>query len=173
MHMFQHSLLSMLLVLVVYLAFQNQQLRTETSAIHTLQQQASDNLTKTLTPLAEQLDTIHSVTSKLGKAAEDANNQKLASLQQRLGLYKILGTVNQANRLRAEGKGAEAAEKLRNTKKPIWEAGETFADKKTRLQGLMGSIDKLVEAWKSGDTSMAADSIRNELEAVLGELGND
>lgn len=173
MHMFQHSLLSMLLVLVVYLAFQNQQLRTETSAILALQQQASDNLTKTLTPLAEKLDTIHSVTSKLGKAAEDANNQKLASLQQRLGLYKTLSTINQANRLRAEGKGANAAEKLLETKKPIWEAGDTFTDKKNRLQGLMEPIDILVEAWKKGDTSMATDSIRHEIEAVLGELGND
>lgn len=171
MNLFQHILLSMLLGLLVYLAIQNQQLRAELTAVHTLQQGAAETMNKTLTPLTEKLAAIHNVTSKLGKEAEDASNQKLASLQKRLSLYKTLGTVNQADRLRAEGKGAEAAEKLGSTKKAIWEAGETFADKKARLQGLMGPIDKLTGAWKGGDTSTAAEAVRKELEAVLGELG--
>ena len=66
-----------------------------------------------------------------------------------------------------------AAEKLATTKKPLWEAGETFVDKKARLQGLMNPIDKLVSAWKGGDTNTNVAAIRKEIEAVLGELGND
>ncbi|MBU0654576.1 MAG: hypothetical protein KJ914_05510 [Gammaproteobacteria bacterium] len=173
MNLFQHILLSMLLALIVYLVLQNQQLRSELAAIHALQQDAGTVMEQTLTPLTEKVAAIHTITSKLGTEADDAANKKLTGLQKRLGLYKILSTVNQADRLRAEGKGAEAAEKLGSIKKAIWEAGETFTDKKARLQGLMGPIDKLVGAWKNGDASTAADAVRKELDAVLGELGND
>ncbi|WP_287604422.1 hypothetical protein [Thiothrix sp.] len=170
MNTLQHVLLSMLLVLVVYLTFQNQQLH---AALQQGQQASAASVTAALTPLTEKLDAIHAVTSKLGKAADDAAEQKLAALQKRLNLYKTLSVVNQAEQLRAEGKGVPAAEKLATTKKPLWEAGETFADKKARLQGLMNPIDKLVSAWKGGDTNTNVATIRKEIEAVLGELGND
>lgn len=173
MNHFQHVMLSMLLALVGYLAFQNQQLRADIQAINTLQQGSATVLAETLAPLATKIDAINTVTSKQGKAADDAANQKLATLQKRLDLYKLIGTLNQANQLRAEGKGAEAAEKLASTKKPIWQAGETFPAHKAKLQGLMGTIDKLLAAWKSGDTSTAPDAIRKALEAVLEELGNE
>ncbi|OQX14932.1 MAG: hypothetical protein BWK73_08115 [Thiothrix lacustris] len=170
MNTLQHVLLSMLLVLVVYLTFQNQQLH---AALQQGQQASAASVTAALTPLTEKLDAIHAVTSKLGKAADDAAEQKLTALQKRLNLYKTLSVVNQAEQLRAEGKGVPAAEKLATTKKPLWEAGETFADKKARLQGLMNPIDKLVSAWKGGDTNTNVAAIRKEIEAVLGELGND
>lgn len=170
MNTLQHVLLSMLLVLVVYLTFQNQQLH---AALQQGQQASAASVTTALTPLTEKLDAIHAVTSKLGKAADDAAEQKLTALQKRLNLYKTLSVVNQAEQLRAEGKGVPAAEKLATTKKPLWEAGETFADKKARLQGLMNPIDKLVSAWKGGDTNTNVAAIRKEIEAVLGELGND
>lgn len=170
MNTLQHVLLSMLLVLVVYLTFQNQQLH---AALQQGQQASAASVTAALTPLTEKLDAIHAVTSKLGKAADDAAEQKLAALQKRLNLYKTLSVVNQAEQLRAEGKGVPAAEKLATTKKPLWEAGETFADKKARLQGLMNPIDKLISAWKGGDTNTNVAAIRKEIEAVLGELGND
>ncbi|MDD5392388.1 MAG: hypothetical protein PHE17_05150 [Thiothrix sp.] len=173
MNSLQHVLLSMLLALVVYLAVQNQQLRADIGAINTLQQGSAEVLAKTLAPLGEKIDAINTVTGKLGKDADAATNQKLAVLQNRLELYKTLGTVNQANQLRAAGKGAEAAEKLGSTKKAIWQAGEAFAAQKARLQGLMPAIDKLVAAWKGGDTNTAPDDVRKELEAVLGELGNE
>lgn len=170
MNTLQHVLLSMLLMLVVYLTFQNQQLH---AALQQGQQASAASVTTALTPLTEKLDAIHAVTSKLGKAADDAAEQKLTALQKRLNLYKTLSVVNQAEQLRAEGKGVPAAEKLATTKKPLWEAGETFADKKARLQGLMNPIDKLVSAWKGGDTNTNVAAIRKEIEAVLGELGND
>lgn len=170
MNTLQHVLLSMLLVLVVYLTFQNQQLH---AALQQGQQASAASVTAALTPLTEKLDAIHAVTSKLGKAADDAAEQKLTALQKRLNLYKTLSVVNQAEQLRAEGKGVPAAEKLATTKKPLWEAGETFADKKARLQGLMNPIDKLVSAWKGGDTNTNVAAIRKEIEAILGELGND
>ena len=170
MNTLQHVLLSTLLVLVVYLTFQNQQLH---AALQQGQQASAASVTAALTPLTEKLDAIHAVTSKLGKAADDAAEQKLTALQKRLNLYKTLSVVNQAEQLRAEGKGVPAAEKLATTKKPLWEAGETFADKKARLQGLMNPIDKLVSAWKGGDTNTNVAAIRKEIEAVLGELGND
>ena len=170
MNTLQHVLLSMLLVLVVYLTFQNQQLH---AALQQGQQASAASVTAALTPLTEKLDAIHRVTSKLGKAADDAAEQKLTALQKRLNLYKTLSVVNQAEQLRAEGKGVPAAEKLATTKKPLWEAGETFADKKARLQGLMNPIDKLVSAWKGGDTNTNVAAIRKEIEAILGELGND
>ena len=170
MNTLQHVLLSMLLMLVVYLTFQNQQLH---AALQQGQQASAASVTAALTPLTEKLDAIHAVTSKLGKAADDAAEQKLTALQKRLNLYKTLSVVNQAEQLRAEGKGVPAAEKLATTKKPLWEAGETFADKKARLQGLMNPIDKLVSAWKGGDTNTNVAAIRKEIEAVLGELGND
>lgn len=170
MNTLQHVLLSMLLVLVVYLTFQNQQLH---AALQQGQQASAASVTAALTPLTEKLDAIHAVTSKLGKAADDAAEQKLTALQKRLNLYKTLSVVNQAEQLRAEGKGVPAAEKLATTKKPLWEAGETFVDKKARLQGLMNPIDKLVSAWKGGDTNTNVAAIRKEIEAVLGELGND
>ncbi len=170
MNTLQHVLLSMLLVLVVYLTFQNQQLH---AALQQGQQASAASVTTALTPLTEKLDAIHAVTSKLGKAADDAAEQKLTALQKRLNLYKTLSVVNQAEQLRAEGKGVPAAEKLATTKKPLWEAGEAFADKKARLQGLMNPIDKLVSAWKGGDTNTNVAAIRTEIEAVLGELGND
>lgn len=170
MNTLQHVLLSMLLVLVVYLTFQNQQLH---AALQQGQQASAASVTAALTPLTEKLDAIHAVTSKLGKAADDAAEQKLTALQKRLNLYKTLSVVNQAEQLRAEGKGVPAAEKLATTKKPLWEAGETFADKKARLQGLMNPIDNLVSAWKGGDTNTNVAAIRKEIEAVLGELGND
>jgi hypothetical protein len=173
MNIFQHVLLSMLLVLISYLVFQNQQLQTSIQALNTLQQGSATVLAATLAPLTTQIDAINTVTSKLGKEADDAANQKLAALQKRLDLYNILGTVNQANQLRTDGKGAEAAEKLGSTKKPIWQAGDTFTAQKARLQGLMGTIDKLTAAWKGGDTKTAPDAVRKELEAVLGELGNE
>ena len=170
MNSLQHLLLSTLLVLVIYLIIQNQQLH---ASLQHGQQTTATTLATTLEPLAEKLDTINTVTTKLGKEADDAANQKLTTLQKHLSLYKILSIVNQAERLRAEGKGAEAAEKLTSTKKPIWQAGETFAAHKAKLQGLMGTIDKLTGAWKSGDTSTNVDTVRKELEAVLGELNND
>lgn len=173
MNHLQHALLSTLLVLTGYLAFQNQQLRVDVQALTTLQQGSSTVLAETLAPLATKIDAINTVTSKIGKEADAASNQKLTALQQRLDLYKLIGTLNQANQLRAEGKGAEAAEKLTSTKKPIWQAGETFAAHKAKLQGLMGTLDKLSAAWKGGDTSTAPDAVRKTLEAVLGELGNE
>ncbi|OQX09118.1 MAG: hypothetical protein BWK73_23655 [Thiothrix lacustris] len=173
MNTISHILLSMLLVLVTYLVVQNQQLRTELEAISTTQHRVVEVLAETLTPLATKIDAINTVTSKIGKEADDATNQQLATLQKRLDLYKLVGTLNQANQLRAEGKGAEAAEKLTSTKKPIWQAGETFAAHKAKLQGLMGTLDKLSAAWKSGDTSTAPDAVRKTLEAVLGELNNE
>ena len=172
MNGFQHVLLSMLLVLVIYLVFQNQQLHASINALNTHQQGVSDAMAKTLEPLATQLAAVNAVTSKLGKDADEAANQKLVPLQKRLELYKILGTIGLADGLRAAGKGAEAAEKLTSVKKHIWQAGEAFAAQKARLQALMGPIDKLVEAWKAGDTKTAADAVRKELEAVLGELAN-
>ncbi len=170
---FQHVLLSMLLVLVSYLAFQNQQLRSEIQTLNTLQQGSAAVLAETLAPLASKIEAINAVTSKQGKEADDAAQKKQAVVQQRLDLNNILGTIKQANQLRADGKGAEAAEKLASTKKPIWQAGDTLTAQKARLQGLMGVIDKLVAAWKSGDTKTAADAVHKELEAVLGELGNE
>lgn len=169
----RHILISMLLVLISYLVFQNQQLRSDIQALTVLQQGSAKVLAETLAPLATKIEAINAVTSKQGKAADDAANQKLAALQKRLDLYKIVGTINQANQLRAEGKGAEAAEKLGSTKKPIWQAGDTFTAQKARLQGLMGTIDKLTAAWKGGDTGTAPDAIRKELDAVLGEIGNE
>jgi hypothetical protein len=168
-----HILLSMLLGLAAYLVVQNQQIRAELDALNTTQQTAASVLAETLTPLTTKIDAINTATSKIGKEADDAANQKLATLQKRLDLYKLIGTLNQANQLRAEGKGAEAAEKLASTKKPIWQAGETFAAHKAKLQGLMGTLDELSAAWKSGDTSNAPDAVRKTLEAVLGELGNE
>ena len=173
MNTISHFLLSMLLVLVTYLVVQNQQLRAELDVISTTQNSAAGVLAETLAPLATKIDAINTVTSKIGKEADDAANQKLAALQKRLDLYKLIGTLNQANQLRAEGKGTEAAEKLVSTKKPIWQAGETFAAHKAKLQGLMGTLDKLSAAWKSGDTSTAPDEVRKTLEAVLGELSNE
>ncbi len=173
MNIISHVLLSMLLVLVAYLGIQNQQIRAELNALNASQQSAANVLTETLAPLSTKIDAINSVTSKIGKDADDAAKQKLAALQKRLDLYKLVGTLNQANQLRAEGKGAEAAEKLASTKKPIWEAGEIFTAHKAKLQGLMGPIDKLTGAWKSGDTSANVDAVRKELEAVLGALGNE
>ncbi|HRJ51740.1 MAG TPA: hypothetical protein PLE99_03150 [Candidatus Thiothrix moscowensis] len=170
MNSLQHLLLSTLLVLVVYLIIQNQQLH---ASLQHGQQATTTTLATTLEPLAEKLDAINTVTTKLGKEADDAANQKLTALQKRLSLYKTLSIVNQAERLRAEGKGTEAAEKLVSTKKTIWETGETFTAHKARLQGLMGPIDKLTGAWKSGDTSTNVDAVRKELDAVLGELNND
>lgn len=173
MNLFQHLLLSLMLGFLVYLAVQNQQLHAELSAVHSLQQDASAMTAKALMPLTEKLDTINSVTSQLSKEAEAANNKKLTHLQKRLSLYKALGALNQADRLRLEGKAVEAADKLSSTKKTIWEAGEIFAEKKARLQGLMEPIDKLIGAWKGGDTHTAVDAVRNEIEQVLGELGNE
>lgn len=177
MNLFQHLLLSLLLSLglglLIYLLIQNQQLQGQLAAVYALQQGSAENMGKTLTPLTEKLEAVHLVTSKLSKEAEESQNKKLARLQKRLDLYKTLGLLNQVELLRLETKGIEAADKLASTKKIIWEAGETFVDKKARLQSLMGPIDKLVEAWKAGDLSSATDSVRQELEAVLGELGND
>ncbi|OQW98854.1 MAG: hypothetical protein BWK73_51650 [Thiothrix lacustris] len=173
MHHLQHVLLSTLLVLTGYLAFQNQQLRVEVQALITLQQGSASVLAETLTPIATKIDAINSVTSKMGKEAEDAAKKKQALVQQRLDVTNILGTLKQANQLRTEGKGAEAAEKLASTKKPIWQAGETFPAHKAKLQGLMGTLDKLIAAWKGGDTSTAPDAVSKVLEAVLGELGNE
>jgi hypothetical protein len=169
----QHVLLSMLLALVCYLTFQNQQLRTELAALNALQQDSAVVLTTTLAPLTAQLEAIHTVTSKLRQEADEASKKKLTAMQQRIDLYQLLSTVNQANQLRAAGKGTEAAEKLGSTKKPIWQAGDTFSAHKARLQGLMGTIDKLVTAWKNGDTTTAPDTVRKELETVLGELNNE
>jgi hypothetical protein len=173
MNIFQHVLLSMLLVLVSYLTFQNQQLQASIQALNTLQQGSASVLAETLAPLATQIDAINAVTSKLGKEADEAAQKKEALVQQRLSLNNILATLKQANQLRADGKGAEAADKLGSTKKPIWQAGDTFTAQKARLQGLMGTIDKLTAAWKGGDTNTAPDAVRKELEAVLGELGNE
>ena len=173
MHHLQHVLLSTLLVLTGYLAFQHQQLRVDVQTLTTLQQGSASVLAETLTPITTKIDAINTVTSKIGKEADAASNQKLTALQQRLDLYKLIGTLNQANQLRAASKGAEAAEKLASTKKPIWQAGETFAAHKAKLQGLMGTLDKLIAAWKSGDTSTAPDAVSKVLEAVLGELGNE
>lgn len=172
MNGFQHVLLSTLLVLVVYLVFQNQQLYVSTTALSTQQQGAADALAKTLAPLATQLTTINAAVSQSGKEADDAANQKLIPLQKRLELYAILGTLQQADGLRAAGKGAAAAEKLGSIKKPLWQAGEALAPQKNRLQALMGPIDKLAAGWKAGDTKTAADAVRKELEAVLEALGN-
>lgn len=173
MNLFQHLLLSLVLGFLIYLLVQNQQLQVELAAVHSLQLNSADIMDKTLKPLAEKLDAIHLVTSKLGKEAEDLNNKKLANLQKRLNLYNALGVINQADSLRLEAKGVEAADKLVSIKKVIWEAGETLVDKKARLQGLMNPIDNLVGAWKAGDLSPAADTVRKELEAVLGELSHD
>lgn len=173
MNLFQHLLLSLVLGFLVYLIVQNQQLKVELHAVYSLQLGSAEVMEKTLTPLTVKLDAINKVISKLSKEAEDANNKKLANLQKRLDLYKTLGVINQAESLRLEGKGLEAADKLAGTKKAIWEAGEALADKKARLQGLMEPIDKQVGAWKGGDMSTVADTVRKEIEAVLGELGND
>ncbi len=171
MNSFQHILMSTLLALLVFLVFQNQQIRADLDALNTAQQGSAKTLTETLAPLLEKLDSINAVTTKLGGAADEESNKKISALQQRLDLYTALATVNQANQLRATGKGAEAADKLGSTKKPIWQAGEALNAYKARLQGLMQPIDKLMAAWKAGDTSTAPDEIRKELEAILGELG--
>lgn len=171
MNTFQHVLLSTLLILVIYLAAQNQQLRAELHTLTELQQDAAATMTDTLAPLMEKITAISAVTDKLGKEADAETSKKLGALQKRLDLYGILTSIDQANRLRAESKGTEAAEKLGGVKKPIWQAGDALPTHKARLQGLMQPIDKLVSAWKSGDTSTAPDNIRKELEAVLGELG--
>ena len=177
MNLFQHLLLSLLLSLglglLIYLLIQNQQLQRQLAAVDALQRGSAENMGKTLIPLTEKLEAISLVTSKLSKETEDSHNKKLAHLQKRLDLYKTLGLLNQAELLRLEAKGVEAADKLVSTKKIIWEAGEALADKKARLQSLMGPIDKLVAAWKAGDLSPTADTVRKELETVLGELGND
>ncbi|WML91464.1 hypothetical protein RCF98_03695 [Thiothrix lacustris] len=173
MNLFQHVLLSMLLVLIGYLVFQNQQLHTELRTLIELQQGSSTVLTETLAPLATKIDAIDSVTSKQGKIADEAEKKKQALIKQRTDLKTILDTIKQANQLRTDGKGKEAAEKILSTKKPLWQASETLSAQKARLQGLMGPIDKLMAAWKSGDTSTTTDTVRKEIEAVLGELGNE
>lgn len=171
MNIFQHVLLSTLLILVIYLAVQNQQLRAELNVLTELQQGSAATMAETLAPLTEKIGAISAVTDKLGKEADEEASKKLGALQKRLDLYGILASIDQANRLRAENKGTEAAEKLGGVKKPIWQAGDALPTHKVRLQGLMQPIDKLVSAWKSGDTSASPDTIRKELEAVLGELG--
>lgn len=173
MNLFQHLLMSLGLGLIIYLLIQNQQLQGQLAAVYTLQQGSTESMGKTLTPLTEKLEAIHLVISKLSQEAEANQNKKLANLQKRLDLYKTLAVLNQVELLRVEAKGVEAADKLASTKKIIWSAGEALADKKTRLQALMGPIDKLMEAWKAGDLSPTTDTVRKELEAVLGELGND
>lgn len=171
MNSLQHILMSTLLVLLIYLVFQNQQLRLEFEGIRTLQQDSADTTAKTLASLTETVNAISVVTSKLGKEADEETKKKITALQQRLELYAALNAVNQANSLRSEGKGAEAAEKLGSAKKPIWQAGDALNDYKARLQGLMQPIDELVNAWQAGNTGAAPDNIRKELETVLGELG--
>ena len=173
MNHFQHVLLSMLLVLISYLVFQNQQLRLEIQSLTTMQQGSATVLAATLAPLATQIEAINTVTSKQGKAADEAEKKQQALAKQRTDLNAILATLKQANQLRADGKGKEAAEKLSSAKKPIWQAGDTLPAQKARLQGQMGVIDKLMAAWKGGDTSTTTDAIRKEIEAVLGELGHE
>ncbi|MGB3917669.1 hypothetical protein J9253_09505 [Thiothrix litoralis] len=173
MNHFQHVVLSMSLVLISYLVFQNQQLRAEIQVLTTLQQGSSTVLAETLAPLAIKIDAINAVTSKQGKAADEAEKKQQALAKQRSELSNILATLKQANQLRTDGKGKEAAEKLASAKKPIWQAGDTLTAQKTRLQALMGPIDKFMAAWKSGDTSTAPDAVSKEIEAVLGELGHE
>ncbi|WP_040839179.1 hypothetical protein [Thiothrix nivea] len=171
MNSLHHVLISTLLVLQTYLVFQNQQLRTEMDGVKTLQRDSASVLAESLTPLSEKLETIDAVTTKLGGATDEESNKKISALQQRLDLHGILITVNQADQLRAEGKSGAAADKLKSVKEPIWQAGDTLKEQKARLQGLMQPIDTLVAAWQGNDTTTAPDTIRKELETVLGELG--
>lgn len=171
MNSLQHILLSTLLVLLIYQLFQNQQLRLELDEVRSLQQDSADVMAKNLAPLTEKVDAIGAVTSKLGKEADAETQKKIDLLQKRLELYGVLNTVNQANALRSDGKGTEAAEKLDSVKKPVWQAGDALKTHKARLQGLMQPIDELINAWQAGNTGAAPDTIRNELETVLGELG--
>jgi hypothetical protein len=171
MNSLQHVLMSTLLVLLIYLVFQNQQMRSELDALHVTQQAYAKTLAETLAPLAEKLEAINAVTTKLGGSADEETRNRINSLQKRLELYTVLTSINQSNSLRAEGKGAEAAAKLDSIKKPVWQAGDALSQYKTRLQGLMQPIDGLVTAWKAGNTGAAPDAIRKELEAILGELG--
>ena len=164
-------LMSTLLVLLIYLVFQNQQLRLELDEVRSLQRESADVMAKALDPLTEKVEAIGAVTSKLGKEADEETKKKIDVLQKRLELYGILNTVNQANGLRSAGKGTDAAEKLGSVKKPIWQAGDALKTHKARLQGLMQPIDELVKAWQAGNTATAPDTIRKELETVLGELG--
>lgn len=166
----QHVLLSMLLALTIYLAFQNQQLHSEIQALNALQQGSSDVMAETLAPLATQMAGINEIVTGLGKEADDKTRQQMTALQQRIALYQVLGSVIQADRLRAAGKGKEAAAKLKSIKKPIWQAGDALPKHKDSLQGLMTTIDKLLKAWDRGDTSTAPDQVRKQLETVLGEL---
>ena len=173
MNIFQHVLLSFLVVLVSYLVWQNQQLTTTLNQLAFQQAHISEEMGKTLQPLAKQLDSIQASMNKLGAAADDSVKQKLQPLQIRLSLYKTLGVLQQAEQLRTEGKGAEAADKLQTTKDAIWKAGDALEKYKKRLQDLMAPIDGLVAKWKGGDTKTAADAIRKEIETILGELSNE
>ena len=173
MHHLQHMLLSALLVLVVYLLYQQQQMALDTQAIYQQQTKAAEVLSTALTPLTEKVNIIQTVTDQLGKTADDATKQKLGTLQNRIKLYQALALVNQANRLRADNKGEEAAKVLLSTKSPIWQASTELATYTSRLQALMTPIDQLSAAWKNKDTQSAPDSVRQELETILGELNHD
>ena len=172
MHHLQQMLLSAVCVLVVYLLYQQQQLLLLVSDIQLQQTKAAEVTQKALTPLLEQITTIKAVTDRLGKEADNKTAQQLSSLQNKLALHQVLLDVAAAERLRAEGKGSEAADKLLSLKSPVWQASLALPNFTSRLQALMVPIDQLSTAWKNKDTSSPPDTIRQEVEKILGELKN-
>ena len=173
MHHLQNMLISTIAVLVAYLLYQQQQILNFTVDLQRQQTQASDVLNTALTPLTEKITLIQSVTDQLSKQAEEQQKQKFTKINNRLKLYQTLVSIEQANRLRANNKGEEAAKTLLATKAPIWQSSTELTAYTSRLQALMSPIDQLSTAWKNNDTQAAPDSLRQELEVILGELNND
>ena len=169
----QNTLLSSLLALVAYQLVQQQNLQAQ---LHNLQQQQHETaglLAQTLEPVGKQVESVQASVDKLVKGNDEATNQLIKKVTMRSSLVQALADVTQADLLRTQQQGKEAAEKLKSTKKVIWTAGDFFTAHKTRLQNLMTPIDKLVGSWQGGDMAAPAESLRKELNAVLGELNND
>lgn len=172
MNWLQQLLISTLLVLVVVLVVQNQRIDSQLKYLYAAQAQTDTGFNpEDLKPLLDSNDEIKAYVKKtsdekLAKVKKDASDGK-----QLAKLTKALSDINRADSLRLQKQGKAAAEKIKATKKVIWQSGDYYTKHKKKLQSMMQPIDKLVGAWNSGDTSKSPKQLQGDLEAIIGGLG--
>jgi len=101
------------------------------------------------------------------KSEKNKLQQAVSTQKQITSLHELYGKVLKADVLRASGKPIEAAALLKSTKKLIWQVGDRYPKHQKALRASMQSIDGLVKAWTSKDTSKSAASVYKTLEKVL------
>lgn len=172
MNWLQQLLISTLLVLVVVLVVQNQRIDTQLKHLYALQTQADTGFNpEDLQPLVDSNAEIKAYVKKTSDATLTKVKKDASDNQQLAKLTKALSDINRADSLRLQKQGKTAAEKIKTTKKVIWQSGDYYKKHKKKLQSMMQPIDKLVSAWNSGDTSKSPKQLRGDLEVIIGGLG--